>query len=178
MFNGREEIQIYEEYWLLNIEDKKDVPTSIVNKLAFKKLKSTGNPFKSTDNPNKSTDNSQSKVNKSKVNKSNNIVANSNLANDSDIYKSIIFYLNENASTNFKSDNKSTRTLIHARLADGFILDDFKTVIDNKVADWLNNVEMSQYLRPQTLFGTKFESYLNAKSKAVKHEHNDADDVF
>ena len=97
---------------------------------------------------------------------------------DSFLYKSIIDYLNEKANTKFRVNNKATKALIHARIAEGSTLDDFKTVIDNKVADWLINVEMSQYLRPQTLFGTKFESYLNAKSKTVKHEHNDADDVF
>ena len=36
-------------------------------------------------------------------------------------------------------------------------------VIDNKTKEWLNNKEMCQYLRPETLFGTKFESYLNQK---------------
>ena len=38
---------------------------------------------------------------------------------------------------------------------------DFKTVIDKKCAEWLQDGNMVQYLRPETLFGTKFETYLN-----------------
>ena len=40
-------------------------------------------------------------------------------------------------------------------------------MIDKKCSEWLGT-DMEQYLRPQTLFGTKFESYLNAPSKARK----------
>ena len=56
---------------------------------------------------------------------------------------------------------------IKARLSEGFTIEDFKTVIDKKCAEWLGT-DYEQYLRPQTLFGTKFESYLNAPSKARK----------
>lgn len=61
MFNSRDEIQMIEEYWLLNVNDKKDVPASVLNKITFKNLKTTENPNKSTGNPDKSTGNSQSK---------------------------------------------------------------------------------------------------------------------
>ena len=33
--------------------------------------------------------------------------------------------------------------------------------------DWLNDKTMKKYLRPETLFGTKFESYLNQPMKAI-----------
>lgn len=69
MFNGRDEINIIEEYWLLDCDSKKDVPAGVLNKLAFKSLKSTENPDKSKGNPFKSTGNTQSKLNKNKVNK-------------------------------------------------------------------------------------------------------------
>lgn len=36
----REEIQIIKEYWLLDSSDKKDVPTSILNKVTFKTVNS------------------------------------------------------------------------------------------------------------------------------------------
>ena len=78
-------------------------------------------------------------------------------------YSEIISYLNEKAGTNFKHTTKSTQTKIHARFAEGFTVDDFKTVIDNKCAEWLNT-DMQNYLRPETLFGTKFEGYLNSKA--------------
>jgi uncharacterized phage protein (TIGR02220 family) len=81
---------------------------------------------------------------------------------DKDLYKSIVEYLNQKAGTHYKPSSKSTQTKIHARLNEGFTLDDFKTVIDKKVAEW-KGTEMEQYLRPETLFGTKFEGYLNAK---------------
>ena len=58
--------------------------------------------------------------------------------------------------------SKKTKSCIHARLAEGFKLDDFKAVIDKKAEEWIGT-EYEQYLRPETLFGTKFESYLNAR---------------
>ena len=54
---------------------------------------------------------------------------------------------------------------INARLKEGHTLEDFKAVIDKKTKQWLNDEKMSSYLRPMTLFGTKFESYLNEKVK-------------
>lgn len=60
MFNSRDYICVFEEYWLLNINDKNDVPTGVLNKLAFKKVFGTENPNKNTENPNKSTENPES----------------------------------------------------------------------------------------------------------------------
>lgn len=74
----------------------------------------------------------------------------------------IIDYLNEKAGTAYKANSKATQTKIRARWNEGYRVDDFKKVIDRKCADWLGNADMSPYLRPDTLFGTKFESYLNA----------------
>lgn len=62
MFNSRDYISVYEEYWLLNINDRKDVPAGVLNKLVFKKVFGTENPDKNTENPDKSTGNPQSKV--------------------------------------------------------------------------------------------------------------------
>lgn len=83
------------------------------------------------------------------------------------IYKTIIDYLNEKAGKDFKFKSKDSQKHINARLSEGFTVEDFKTVIDKKCADWLGT-EWEQYLRPATLFGTKFESYLNAKSPKQK----------
>lgn len=83
---------------------------------------------------------------------------------DKEIYINIVDYLNQKAGTKYKHSSKKTQTCIHARLAEGFTVDDFKTVIDKKCADWLGDQKMEQYLRPETLFGTKFEGYLNAKT--------------
>ena len=79
-------------------------------------------------------------------------------------YVEVITYLNQKAGTAFKVNSKDTRKHIKARFDEGFTLEDFKTVIDHKVTEWGSNPEMAQYLRPSTLFGTKFESYLNQKT--------------
>jgi uncharacterized phage protein (TIGR02220 family) len=84
-----------------------------------------------------------------------------NKEKDNVLYSQIINYLNEKAGTSFKSTTKSTKEHISGRVREGFTLEQFKTVIDKKCAEWKDNPNMSQYLRPQTLFGTKFESYLN-----------------
>lgn len=73
----------------------------------------------------------------------------------------VISYLNEKAKTNFRNGIKKTVSLIDARRKEGFTLEDFKTVIDKKTSQWLKDKKMSAFLRPETLFGTKFESYLN-----------------
>lgn len=76
-------------------------------------------------------------------------------------YDSIIFYLNKRANKSYKVTSKKTRNLINSRWKEGFKLDDFKEVIDNKTTQWLCNDKMKTYLRPSTLFGTKFEDYVN-----------------
>lgn len=53
---------------------------------------------------------------------------------------------------------------IQARWNENYTLDDFKKVVDNKVAEW-KDTDMDQYLRPSTLFGTKFDNYLNQSPK-------------
>ncbi|MDA1657902.1 conserved phage C-terminal domain-containing protein [Bacillus cereus group sp. TH150LC] len=82
-------------------------------------------------------------------------------------YEDIVSYLNEQAGKSFKHKTAKTRSLIKARFKDGFTIDDFKRVIDIKTAQWLKDSHMNQYLRPETLFGTKFEGYLNEKIKGV-----------
>jgi uncharacterized phage protein (TIGR02220 family)/predicted phage replisome organizer len=83
---------------------------------------------------------------------------------DKKIYISIVSYLNEKAGTKYKATTDKTKKAIHARLSEGFTVEDFKTVIDKKCAEWIGDPKMEKYLRPETLFGTKFEGYLNAKT--------------
>lgn len=80
---------------------------------------------------------------------------------ENNVYSHIIDYLNAKAGSNYKSNIKITETLIDARLKEGFTIDDFYKVIDVKTKEWINNKDYKKYLRPQTLFDTKFESYLN-----------------
>lgn len=75
-------------------------------------------------------------------------------------YSEIIKYLNNKTSKSFKVTQK-WKDLIKARWNEGQRLDDFKKVIDVKTGQWIDNQEMNKYLRPATLFGNKFDDYLN-----------------
>lgn len=79
---------------------------------------------------------------------------------DTDTITDIINYLNCKINSNYKSNSKNTKSHISARLREGYTFEDFKKVIDIKYADW-HNTEYEKFLRPDTLFGTKFENYLN-----------------
>jgi uncharacterized phage protein (TIGR02220 family) len=76
------------------------------------------------------------------------------------VVREIIECLNIAAGTSYRPSTKATQRHIGARLNEGFTLENFKTVIAKKAAEW-KGTDMAQYLRPETLFGTKFESYLN-----------------
>ena len=75
-------------------------------------------------------------------------------------FKEICEYLNKLTNSNYRSSSKKTQELIKARFNEGYTLDDFKIVIEKKCVEWMNT-DMQKYLRPETLFGTKFEGYLN-----------------
>lgn len=85
----------------------------------------------------------------------------------STIHKDVIDYLNDKIGARYKASSAINKRLIDARVKEGYTLDDFKRVIDNKVFSWSQDQKMSKYLRPQTLFGTKFESYLNERAPSV-----------
>ena len=76
------------------------------------------------------------------------------------ICKEVISYLNLKAKKNFKIDTASHQKFIKARLKEGYVLEDFKKVVDVMVAKW-KGTEYEQYLQPQTLFGNKMDNYLN-----------------
>lgn len=77
--------------------------------------------------------------------------------------KYIIDYLNIKAKKNYRYNTAKTRNCIRARFNEGFLIEDFQKVIDNKTSEWLGT-EYELYLRPETLFGNKFEGYLNQKT--------------
>ncbi|SYZ78517.1 conserved phage C-terminal domain-containing protein [Trichococcus shcherbakoviae] len=78
-------------------------------------------------------------------------------------YREIIDYLNQKAGKSFKHSAVGNKKVIKARWNEGYKLDQFKRVVDNKCQDWLNDEKMSQYLQPSTLFGNKFDQYLNQR---------------
>ena len=80
----------------------------------------------------------------------------------SDVYEEIIKYLNEKTGSHFKPTSKSTQRLINGRLSENYTIEDFKYVIDVKTNEWKDNIKMSKYLTPDTLFNaSKFEKYRN-----------------
>lgn len=72
----------------------------------------------------------------------------------------VVDYLNLKAGTSYRHGIAKTISLVSARLKDGFTENDFTLVINKKCEEW-NKTDYAKYLRPETLFGTKFESYLN-----------------
>lgn len=95
-----------------------------------------------------------------------------------DEVKTIVGYLNEKTKSTYRTTTRETKRLIKARLNEGFTVDDFKTVIDKKTAVWFNDTKMKNYLRPTTLFGPKFEEYLNEKVKGVPDQQNKNDPYY
>jgi len=99
---------------------------------------------------NQTTNNQQQQTKRSKtINEQQSVVINS-----------IVTYLNEVTNKHYRPDNATTMRLITARLNNGFTIEQFKYVIDVKSSHWLNS-DMEKYLRPETLFGNKFDGYLN-----------------
>ena len=75
----------------------------------------------------------------------------------------IIHYLNSKLGTKYKPSSKLTQKLIIGKMNEDFSIEDLKTVIDIKYKAWNKDPVNSKYLRPSTLFGDNFESYLNEK---------------
>ncbi len=84
-------------------------------------------------------------------------------------YDKIISMLNEHAGTSYLPKTRKTQSLIRARWNEGFRLPEFEKVIRGRCRKWRQNPDMVEYLRPETLFGTKFEAYLqdSGESRAV-----------
>lgn len=182
--------EMFEKYKILTSERIQDQYFAAVSKrksveydarFALISLKNVKNVINIDINRIDSTINSQSKVKESKVNKSSkNIVeksrphAETTSEQTNATCQEIIDYLNEKAQTRYKATTAKTRSLINARLSEGFVVGDFKTVIDKKCAEW-KGTEFEKFLRPETLFGTKFEGYLNARQTVQKSANKNAE---
>lgn len=79
------------------------------------------------------------------------------------VYEEILADLNEKTGKNYKSTSRANQKWIDLRLADGHTVEDFKTVNTVKAKDWNNSPEQNKYLRPETLYGNKFDGYLQQK---------------
>jgi uncharacterized phage protein (TIGR02220 family) len=91
---------------------------------------------------------------------------------NTELIKAIVDTLNSVCGTEFKAGTKATGQRISARLKEGFTLDDFRAVICFKNDQWKDDPKMAQYLQPDTLFGTKFEGYLQASKRVFAVVNN------
>lgn len=82
--------------------------------------------------------------------------------------EAIVCALNQITGSSYRPKTKSTRKFILARLNEKYTIDDFKKVITVKFIEWGADQKMKNYLRPETLFGNRFESYL--QQTVIKHE--------
>lgn len=82
------------------------------------------------------------------------------MSDKSDDVKTVIDYLNQKNGTSYRASSKKNKSLINARFSEGYSVDDFKKVIDIKSNDWIGT-DMAKFFRPETLFGNKFDGYLN-----------------
>ena len=87
-------------------------------------------------------------------------------------YKEIIDYLNSKTGKKYRDNVQKNKSLIKARWSEGYRLEDFKQVIDNMVKDW-SGTKYAKYLRPETLFGTKFDGYLNQGNVVNREKKTD-----
>lgn len=69
--------------------------------------------------------------------------------------------LNDLSGSSFQATTKTTQKLIAAREKEGYALADIEIVIRHQCELWGKDEKMRKYLRPETLFGNKFEAYLS-----------------
>ncbi|MGJ0848293.1 conserved phage C-terminal domain-containing protein [Tissierella praeacuta] len=148
-----------EEKMLIVKSDSKKTTLTVVNYNDYQVAKDSENDTETTEKHHRNIAEKSQKHTNNNDNNDNN--------DNKDIYADIVEYLNSKTNKNFKHTSKATQRHISARLNEKYTLDDFKKVIDIKTSHWLGDPKMETYLRPETLFGTKFESYLNENVKTT-----------
>lgn len=90
-------------------------------------------------------------------------------------YQDIIDYLNYKTHSNFVLIDEYKKII--ANILKKYTINDIKTVIDKKTSEWINNPKMKPYLTPETLFGSKFERYLQQQAKAKTIQDISLEDI-
>jgi uncharacterized phage protein (TIGR02220 family) len=150
----RHEITVHLDYWIIEIPELTDKLNVII---VPKAVNDNNNSINADINP---IDSSTGTQRKEKVKRKENIY--------SELAGQVLEYLNLKAETSYRLSSQIALKHIGARADEGFVLDDFKLVIDIKCKDWLHNQTYEKFLRPETLFGNKFEGYLNEGKKQSK----------
>jgi uncharacterized phage protein (TIGR02220 family) len=89
---------------------------------------------------------------------------------ENEVAQEVITYLNEKTNKQFKTTTHKYTTLITGLLKNGYTIADLKKVIDTKCTWWLDDDRNNMYLRPTTLFGNKFDEYLNEQPKTKENK--------
>lgn len=92
-----------------------------------------------------------------------------------DEYRMITDRLREKTGKKYNPRAAHTRQKIDARIAEGHTTDELLAAVDYMAQRWGNNEEMRRYLRPETLFGPKFESYLPPENYSEAEEKGSFD---
>lgn len=114
---------------------------------------------------------------KDKENRKKNKEAETYTDKEKEIVREVIEHLNKTSGKAFKYTTPNTIKLICNRLAEGYELNDFIDVINKKCYEW-NETENALYIRPETLFGEKFESYVNQKAESKSFDNYDWDSLY
>ena len=137
-----------------------------------RKAKAENEANKANASPNKFTDKIINEANEAvnvNVNDNVNVNVNGNVSDSltaepddaSFLSSSLISYLNKQVGGRYRVTDE-IKNRIGELLAAGYTSTDMRLVIDKKVAEWKDSDKMRAYLRPRTLFGDKFEEYVNA----------------
>jgi uncharacterized phage protein (TIGR02220 family) len=154
--------------WIRELEDNGYITREVIYKEGSREIKSrymqlcNGGIGKNAPTPiGKSERDNNTKIFNTTINNT----SNKDMVGKPDIpYKEIVEHLNNATNKNYRHSTRKTKDLIKTRWNEGFTLEDFKKVIDIKNAEWKDSEKWSKYLQPTTLFGTKFEGYLNQDS--------------
>jgi uncharacterized phage protein (TIGR02220 family) len=85
-----------------------------------------------------------------------------------DLAKKVLAHLNQSTGSKYQPAKTSLEN-IRARLRENFTAADLVLVVDYSVEKWGEDLKMSEYLRPSTLFQpTKFPGYLQTATKWAK----------
>lgn len=151
------------------------VSPGVTEKTKTKPKETKTKPKETNNKPNETK--SKPKETKSKpnvnVNDNDNVNVNENAPAEADVLsisKSVLSFLNEETGATWRTDDDFSVFMISRLLQQGYTEDQIKTVIRKKTADWLGDPKVERYLRPATLFGSKFEQYLQQPASAKMKE--------
>lgn len=153
--------------WLLTLQELEFLSIKSSNKFSIVSIVKWAE-YQFTEQENEQQMSNKRAANEQQMSTNKNVKKEKNVKEEKILYFEIVSYLNEKAETQYRPTGKKIQELIRARWNEGFHLAEFQTVIDKKVSHW-KGTESAMYLRPETLFGTKFESYLNQPVKSISN---------